>query len=354
MQNSLPYLCNKNLLQLKRLEVRVKKDISNLTIEEKIHQMFILGYSGENPLACQNFVRALKNGLGGVIFFTHNIIEKERFKDIVEIIKDNALIKPFLSIDQEGGRVERTLNLYGGSHYLSAKESAARGIDFVVQQTDWISNELNYFGLNMNFAPVLDVNTNPQNPIIAERAYSNNPNEVIKYAKATIETYRKNKIIPVGKHFPGHGDTSCDSHIELPTVNLSKEELLDIHIEPFIELASLLPAIMVAHVHYPAFDKEKIPASISKNIISFLRNDIGFRGVIVSDDMVMGGIRKYSSFEACKRAINAGVNMFIYRLADDSTVELISRLVEAVKSGEIPERRIDESLGYINILKKCC
>lgn len=328
--------------------------MKNLTLEQKVHQMFILGYSGENPLACPHFTKALKSGLGGVIFFTHNIFEKERFKTTVKTIKETALFKPFLSIDQEGGRVERTLNLYGGSHYLSALDSAQKGAETVKQQTQWISDELKYLGLNMNFAPVLDVNTNPQNPIIGNRSYSNNPDEVTKCGQIAIETYLKNNIIPVGKHYPGHGDTATDSHYEMPIVNLSLTELENLHIKPFKNLANLLPAIMVAHVHYPAFDQEKIPASISPNVLNYLRKDLKFKGVIISDDMVMGGIRRYTPIDAIKHAINAGVNMFIYRNADESTTQLIEDVIHAVKNKELSEKRIDESLNYIQLLKNCC
>ena len=333
----------------------MEKDLlKKLNIEQKLYQMFILGYEGENPHACPNLVHALKSGLGGVIFFTQNIYDKERFKNAVQMIKEDSLIPLFLSIDQEGGRVERTLNLYGKSHYLSAREAAQYGEDTVKQQSQWISEELKYLGLNMNFAPVLDVDTNPDNPVIADRSYSKNPDEVIKFGKIAAQTYLNNGIIPVGKHFPGHGDTSVDSHHEMPETNLSIEEMDKIHIKPFKALCSMLPAIMVAHVHYTAFDKDKIPASVSGNIINgYLRNKLGFKGIVISDDMVMGGIKKFSPFEACKLAINAGVNMFIYRNSDDCTINLIEQLANAVKNGEIDEKNIDKSLEYIFLIKKC-
>ena len=333
----------------------MEKDLlKKLNIEQKLYQMFILGYEGENPHACPNLVHALKSGLGGVIFFTQNIYDKERFKNAVQMIKEDSLIPLFLSIDQEGGRVERTLNLYGKSHYLSAREAAQYGEDAVKQQSQWISEELKYLGLNMNFAPVLDVDTNPDNPVIADRSYSKNPDEVIKFGKIAAQTYLNNGIIPVGKHFPGHGDTSVDSHHEMPETNLSIEEMDKIHIKPFKALCSMLPAIMVAHVHYTAFDKDKIPASVSGNIINgYLRNKLGFKGIVISDDMVMGGIKKFSPFEACKLAINAGVNMFIYRNSDDCTINLIEQLANAVKNGEIDEKNIDKSLEYIFLIKKC-
>ena len=326
-----------------------------LTLEQKIHQMFILGYEGDMPSACLNLVNALKSGLGGVIFFTQNITDKDKFKDSVQYIKDNAIIAPFLSIDQEGGRVERTLNLYGCSHYLSARDAAKKGESFVKEQTEQIAGELKDFGLNMNFAPVLDVDSNPDNPIIAERAYSSDPDEVIRYGRIAVQTYLKNGIIPVGKHFPGHGDTSEDSHKEMPEVNLSIDELENTHIKPFKVLINDLPAIMAAHVYYPAFNKEKIPASVSPEILNgYLRQNLGFKGLIISDDMVMGGIKKFTSLEACKRAINAGVNMFIFRNTDDDVIELISNLIKAVKNNEIDINKIDKSIEYIKSVKKCC
>lgn len=324
----------------------------NMTLEQKIYGMFILGYEEENPKANAGFMKALQSGLGGVIFFTRNITDKERFRDTVNVIKQNSLYAPFLSIDQEGGRVERTLNLYGGTHYLSARSAAKKGEAFVKQQTQWISQELNYLGLNMNFAPVLDVDTNPDNPIIADRSYSSDPDEVIKFGKIAVDTYKQNRIIPVGKHFPGHGDANIDSHLDMPVLDLSLEELEQIHIKPFKALVNDLPAIMAAHIHYKAFDSEKIPASISKNVLNYLRNTVGFNGVIISDDMVMGGVKRFSSFDACKRGILAGVNMFIYRNADEKTLSLIEQITNAVKTGEIPQEKIDESINRIQTLKK--
>ena len=328
------------------------QSVDTMTLEQKVYGMFILGYEEENPKANPLFMKALESGLGGVIFFTRNITDKEKFKDTVKLIKENSSAHPFLSIDQEGGRVERTLNLYGGSHYLSARDAAKKGADFVKQQTQWISQELNYFGLNMNFAPVLDVDTNPDNPVIAERSYSTSPDEVIKYGKIVIDTYKQNGIIPVGKHFPGHGATNVDSHLDMPVLDINLQELEDIHIKPFKTLVNDLPAIMVAHIHYTAFDREKVPASISKNVLHYLRNKIDFNGVIISDDMVMGGVKRFSAFEACKRGVLAGINMFIYRNADEKTVNLIEQLIQAVKSGEIPEEKVNESIDFILNLKK--
>lgn len=170
-------------------------------LRENLNQMFILGYDGENP--SEKLLDLLSNGLGGVILFTQNIKTIEQTKNAIDKIKKSAKFVPLVSIDEEGGRVERTENLFGGKKFLSAKFSAENGLDFVKKQTKEISDLLNDLGFNMNFAPVLDVNTNPENPIIGERAFSSKTNDVIKFGKVVVEEYLKNGIIPCSKHFPG-------------------------------------------------------------------------------------------------------------------------------------------------------
>lgn len=318
--------------------------------------MFILGYEGENPLSEKNkgFISALNSGLGGVIFFTQNIKSRDSFKKAVNDIKVNSLIKPFLSIDQEGGRVERTQNIYNGTKYCSSNECVKRGLEFTMQQTSDIAKDLKDLGLNMNFAPVLDVNTNPHNPIIGERSFSDNPEIVSKYGKVVSEIYLRNGIIPVGKHFPGHGDTAVDSHKEMPYVGLPLYKMEEIHMKPFASLVNVLPAIMIAHVHYSCFDKEEIPASVSSNVIQgYLRKNLGFKGLVVSDDMVMGGIKKFSSLQACIMAINAGVNMFIFRNSDEKTLCLFDELEKATEEGIVNIENINKSVEIIKRIK-CC
>ncbi len=323
-----------------------------ISIREKITKMFITGLDGDGLSLNKNLETLLNDGLGGVIFFTDNIKSVERFKKLIGDIKKYAKHPLFLSIDQEGGRVERTLNLYGGSKYKSASESAKLGENFTREQTAQIAQELKSFGLNMNFAPVLDVNTNPNNPVIGTRSYSSNPEEVLKYGEITAKTYLEHGIIPVGKHFPGHGDTSVDSHKSMPEVNLNFSELERVHIYPFKMLINI-PALMVSHVHYTCFDTEKIPASISENVIKkYLRNTLNYNGLVISDDMVMGGIGGYSRFEACKRGIKAGINMFIFRSSDDETACLPELLAKEVEAGKVDIADIEYSYRKICELTK--
>lgn len=326
--------------------------MENLTLRQKISQMFITGFSGQSLAFNRNFVNLVENGLGGVIFFTQNISNEKQFRELISSIGEKASIPMFYSIDQEGGRVERTEKIHNGKKYLSAKNAYEMGLSYLQNQTKEIALELKGYGINMNFAPVLDVNTNKDNPIIGERAFSSNADDVVAGSKVVIKEYEKYGIITVGKHFPGHGAASADSHKTLPTISLSKEEMQE-HIKPFEEAIKIgLPAIMAAHVLYPAFD-ETNPASISKKIIEeLLVNEMAFGGVIITDDMEMNGIKGFTRFEACIKAINAGINMFIFRDTTKDIVELIEKLEKAVIEGIIPEEKIENSFDKIINLKR--
>ena len=324
--------------------------MNNLTLKQKISQMFITGFQGTNP--DKYFLEFVKSGLGGAIFFKHNIDNEKQFKNLILSISKEALIPMFFSIDQEGGRVERTENIHNGKKYLSAKYAYEKGLDFLKNQTREIAIELKNYGINMNFAPVLDVNTNIKNPIIGERAFSCNTEEVIECGRTVIEEYKKANIITVGKHFPGHGAANADSHKTLPVIDLDIEELKQKHIMPFIEgIKTGLPAIMAAHVLYSSLDKIN-PASVSKKIINgLLIEKIGFNGVIITDDMEMNGIKNYTKLEACIKAINAGVNMFIFRDTTSEILKLVEDIENAVKEKIIDESKINISLKKILNLK---
>ena len=280
-----------------------------MDLKTKLYQMFILGLDGGE------YKNALSKGLGGIIFFTNDIKSEIQFKTLIKEIKSESLIQPFLSIDQEGGRVERTENIYGGKKYLSAKFAYEKGEYFLRNQTENIAKELKDFGINLNFAPCTDTNTNPNNPIIGERAFSSNPDDVIKGYDIVSDIYRKNGIIPCIKHYPGHGDANKDSHLTLPEINLSIDEMEKTHIKPFkYAVDNGVEMIMAAHLHCTCFDKTQIPSSLSQNAISYLRNKLKFNGVIISDDMIMKGVSDFGQTEACIMGIKAGLNMFIFTI----------------------------------------
>ena len=332
-----------------------------MNLKQKLYQMFILGCDGNG------YKQALKKGLGGIIFFTKDIQSPEQFRSLIDEIKSEALTSPFLSIDQEGGRVERTENIHNGKKYLSAKYAYSKGI--LKEQTQEIAQELKSYGINLNFAPCIDVNTNPNNPIIGERAFSDSAEDVIKCEKIVSQTYRENGIIPCVKHFPGHGDANADSHLTLPKIDLTLEEMQE-HIKPFKACAKTIEMVMVAHLHCTCFEHDVIPTSLSKNAILYLRG-LGFEGVAISDDMVMAGVNNPhplragkefvneqceftnsgAGYEACERGIRAGLNMFIYRNSTPETIEIIENIYQKALTDKELQENIEKSYKKITHLK---
>lgn len=311
--------------------------------DDKFYQMFILGTG--------NLKTALQKNIGGVIFFTKDIQSKAQFKSLIEEIKANSKTPPFLSIDQEGGRVERTENIH--ERFLSPKYAFEKGEEFLTSQTKSMLKELKEFGINMNFAPCLDVNSNPDNPIIGERAFSNNPDEVCRGFDIVNKVYTDFGIIPVIKHFPGHGDANKDSHLELPQITLSMDEMISTHIKPFKHaLTANTEAIMVAHLHCTCFDKDPIPTSLSKNCINYLRNNLNFNGLIISDDMFMKGVKTFGDVEACLKGIDAGLNMFIYRDSSSETLKIIEEVLKTVKTDASLKEKVEISYNKIINCKK--
>lgn len=317
-----------------------------MDLKDKIYSMFILGTEGEG------YKNALSHPLGGIIFFSHDIKSKEQFKNLVKEIKTKSCHPLFLSIDQEGGRVERTENIYNGKKYLSARFAYQKGLDFLKTQTGKIAHELSDFGINLNFAPCIDVNTNPKNPIIGERAFSDKTNEVIEAGNLVSKTYFENFILPCQKHFPGHGDADTDSHLSLPVIDLPIDKMEKVHIAPFKSaVENGAEMIMAAHLHCTCFDKKTIPASLSKNALSYLRNNLGFNGVIISDDMIMKGVSAYGPVEACVKGIKAGLNMFIFRNSTPETISMIEKLAELAQNDIELKSNIENSYEKIISLK---
>lgn len=312
-------------------------------MEKYVYQMFILG--------CENPIMALSKGLGGVIFFTKDIDNENDLVEKINNYKSESLIPPFISIDQEGGRVERTEKIR--SKRLSVRFAFQKGDEFLKKQTEEISQELADWGFNLNFAPCIDVNTNPSNPIIGERAFSDKTEEVIKGSEIFITASRKSNIIPCVKHFPGHGDADRDSHLTLPKIDLSLIDMEKLHIAPFkFAIEENIEMVMVAHLHCTCFDDEIIPASLSKNVVGYLRNKLSYQGVVITDDMVMKGVQDFGSLEACVMAIKAGVDMFIFRNSDEGTLALIDKLVEVVKTDDELQEKVNASFNRIMKLKQ--
>ena len=291
---------------------------------------------------------------GGVILFSRNLADPAQIARLTNDLQALAGDSPFLiAIDQEGGRVSRLPS--GFTIFPPAATVAQPGLTELAYQAAAVTaRELRAVGINMNMAPVLDIHTNPSNPIIGNRAFGTDPEQVCRMGAATIAGLHDHRVLACGKHFPGHGDTCTDSHLELPVVSASRERLEDVELRPFqYAIHHGLQAIMTAHVHYPSLDQTN-PATLSPTILSgLLRQQMGFSGVILSDDLEMRAILDHSGVgDAAIRSLQAGVDMLLVckmRTLETETMEAIRR---ALASHQLDQRCIEASLLRIASVKE--
>jgi beta-N-acetylhexosaminidase len=329
--------------------------IDSMTLDEKIGQMMIAGIEGTTTTPeTINLIEDYK--IGGVIFFSKNLTAVGQTLDLVNSIKrinSSNKVPLFLSVDQEGGRITR---LPGDIRELPTNQAIGLKNDpeFSYQIGKILAQELKTFGMNLNFAPVVDVNSNPNNPVIGDRSFGDDPELVSNLGIQTMKGMEDENIIPVMKHFPGHGDTSVDSHLELPKINKSLEELRQLELIPFVHaIEEGADVVMVAHILFPQLDAE-FPSSMSKPIMTdLLREELNFNGVIITDDMMMDAIKNhYDTGEAAVQSVKAGSDIVLVSKEYEDIVEAFRALKQAVESGEISEARINESVTRILALKQ--
>ena len=339
-------------------------------LDEKIGQMIMIGFQGTEIHSSSYILRdILLYNIGGIILFDYDVPSKSRPRNIespdqLKLLIDNlqnaSKVPLFISVDQEGGMVSRLKTRYGFPSSISAEHIG------IVNNNDtshfWASRTasmLSKMHFNMNFAPVVDVNTNPDCPVIGkiERSFSGNPDIVSHEAKIVIDEHRKKSIICALKHFPGHGSAKEDSHIGFTNVSETWQPL---ELNPYKTLIynSDCDMIMTAHVFNSQLDAE-FPATLStKTVSNLLRDSLGYLGVVISDDMNMGAIADNFSMEfTIEHAVNAGIDIIMF--CNNSTVydsdmpkKVFAIFKELVESGKISEDRINESYNRIIELKK--
>ncbi len=337
-----------------------KNPVENLTLEEKIGQLFMVCFKGETANEnARTLVQDTK--VGGIIYYNwaNGLSSPEQVRDLSKNLQKLAQIPLLIAADQEGGRVAR---LKGDGFTKFPPNLEVESPHHAGEIAYSIGQELRDVGINMNLAPVVDVNSNPQNPVIGNRSYGDSPESVAACAREALEGYKKVGVISTLKHFPGHGDTSVDSHVGLPVIHKSMEELEKTELFPFKELGKVANAIMTAHILVPSFDEE-FPATLSEKTLSYLREKIGFQGVIVADSLVMQGVldKAGSVEEAAIQAINAGCDLLIFggrRLNEEqqelSTAEIQQihqAVVKAALHGRIPMERINDAAQRVLSLK---
>lgn len=324
-----------------------------MTLKEKIGQLFMLGFEGAAPSrAILRFIREFH--IGGVILFKRNLKSPSQAARLTNALQRESLPMPLLiAIDQEGGRVSRLpkgFTLFPGPAHLAGLNSTDR----CYRVAEATAKELRAVGINMNLAPVLDVNTNPENPIIGDRSFGPDPALVGTLGLTMIAGYQDNRVIACGKHFPGHGDTSADSHKELPTVRQDIARLLEVEIRPFHHaIGNGLASIMTAHVAYPQLDPKE-PATLSAPIVTgLLRDTLGFKGVVLTDDLEMRAIAdRAGPGDAAVAAIGAGADLLLFCGNEVGQKAALGAVSRAVREKRISETRIDQSVLRILQMKE--
>ncbi len=327
-------------------------------LHTEIAQMLVVGFQSTELTEDNHIVRDIRDlHIGGVILFDRNIESPVQLKRLTGELKalDSTLI---VSIDQEGGYVDRLKKSKGfPSNISAARLGRSDNSETTRRDASTMAHTLQEAGINVDFAPCVDLNINPKNPVIGavERSYSADPKVVVKHAGIVLEELRKQNIVGCIKHFPGHGSSTKDTHVSSVDVTATwREEEL----EPYIALVNKAPMVMTSHIFNANLDPE-YPATMSHKILTgILRNKIGFRGVIITDDLAMGAmVDNYSFEEILINAVNAGADMLcLSNNGGTYDPEIVPRAIEiiakAVEDGRIPRSRIDDAYRRIQKLKK--
>lgn len=339
---------------------RVDEMLKGMTLEQKVGQLFIVTPEAlcSSKRAVTEFSQQIIDNLekyspSGIILFGANILSPSQLHSLTECFKNAASIPLFISIDEEGGRVARIGNnknfdvkTYSSMLQIGKSEDFSKA--FEVGET--IGEYLNEYSFNLNFAPVADVFSNPKNTVIGNRSFGDDPQTVSKMVNSAIDGFHSKNIMTCIKHFPGHGDTAGDTHTGYVAINKSWEQLKECELIPFINALSKTDMIMAAHITAKNITNDSLPCSLSYEILTNkLRNELKYEGVIITDSLQMGAIKKaYSSADASVSAFNAGADIL---LMPENFEESYFAVLQAVKSGEISTKRLDKSVSRILTLK---
>lgn len=370
----------------------IDNKIGQMNIEQKVGQMMVFGFCGTviTPDVIEMITKYHVGGLRitqgcRVITMAHAVrmgtepeawIEREIYypeganKDYAHVngaakctakeyamvlnrLRDYALDRKssvglHFTMDQEGNVAEL---LSGQRLFPDQMGVAASGNpDLAYRIAKSLAKQVRAVGVNMLHSPVLDVNTNQNNPEIGPRSYGSNPEVVEKFGLEMLRAFNEHSLIATAKHFPGRGESDVDSHFELPVVNINRKTLMDVHIAPYKALIDAgLPSVMIGHSIYPALDSSDVPSSTSERIIQgILREQLNFKGVITTDNIMMAGImKKYSIQEAVVLAIIAGCDLILFRDESPLRIKIIEHVMDSIKSGRISEKIIDDAVTRI-------
>ncbi|PLN74793.1 putative beta-N-acetylglucosaminidase [Aspergillus taichungensis] len=326
-------------------------------LQTKVGQLFAVGFHGLTP---SPEIKTLihEHALGGIVLFKRNISDVAQLQTLTRALQEEARLagheRPlFIGIDQENGLVTRISPPIAaqmpGPMALGATYSPELAYDTGVTT----GQTLQFFGINMNYAPVCDVNSEPLNPVIGVRSPGDDPEFVGRFASATARGLREQKVVPSVKHFPGHGDTAVDSHYGLPVITKSRDELGRCELVPFRRAAAEgVESVMTAHISLPAIDDSGLPATLSPDVLNILRKDMQYDGMIITDCLEMDGIRAtYGTEKGAVLSLGAGSDSIMICHTYAVQVAAIKQVCEAVQSGQVPQSRLDEAYRRVTTLK---
>lgn len=333
-------------------KAELQERMESMDLRQKIGQLFFCGFEGTEP---SDHIQRLigEYHVGGIIYFARNVASVDQVTrlsgGLQKMAMDSGQLPLWISIDQEGGMVARITDgvaLMPGNMALAAggRPQSAYDAAFISGQ------ELRAMGINFNLAPVLDVNNNASNPVIGVRSYGESPETVAEYGVQTVRGFQAAGVTATAKHFPGHGDTDTDSHLDLPTIRHDRERIERVELLPFRRaIEAGLDAVMSSHIYFPALEPRKLPATLSHNVLTgLLRGELGFEGLITTDCMEMKAIKNhYGTVEAVVMAVEAGADLLMISHTFEVQTRAIDALYQAVQEGRISIDRIDASVRRV-------
>jgi beta-N-acetylhexosaminidase len=327
--------------------------VAAMSLERKVGQLMSVAFHGTKiTSALEAMIR--DRGIGGVILYSENFTDAAGLAKLVanldQIARDAKSVPLFFEIDQEGGpviRINKGATVLPGQMALAATSDPERSVRTAATIA---AAELRALGVNWNFAPVADVNDEPTNPIISNRSFSSDPARVSLLVTAAVQAYGAVGFFCCAKHFPGHGSTTTDSHTGLPKIEADRATLDRLELPPFrAAIAAGVPAIMSAHIVVPALDATpELPVTLSKAVMTDLvRNTLGFRGIVVTDDLEMGALKNVGEAAAGLRALQAGADYLLFRFDESAQLEGHRLIADAVRTGALSSARLDDSVRRV-------
>ena len=335
------------------LEKEADEIILKMTLEEKVGQLLIVGFPQDaRKETIQDYIDNFK--VSGFILFKRNYMDFDSQYTLVKSLKEmNSLENPlplFISVDEEGGTVTRLPK--GGTHFPDAKLVGKAGDPKLTYKTgEVIGQELRASGINLNFAPVLDIVSSSENKLLIKRSYGSTAEAVSLHGISFINGLQSTGVIAAPKHFPGHGSTNVDSHGKLPVINIDKATMQSRELAPFkAAIDAGLDTVMVGHLAFPKLDPSGLPATMSSYFLKdVLRKDMGFKGISISDEIEMYGYmsRKATLEECVITSFNAGLDVFVIGHTKKIQDRVVKALTDACRDGRISEERLNESVHRI-------